>query len=125
MAQKKDKPMPNNQDTVKLLPNVTFDDVCEDKELCEAIRNAMLPAIEAVVYRSAMVAKQFALQAITLHRAPTPREQELEAQNKALWELVSKIVGANNLRVAHGDETYLGAAMMEADAAIQKAKGSR
>ena len=58
--------MPNNQDAIT--PNITFDDICEDKELCDAIRAAMEPAIDAIVYRAAMVAKQFAMQAIILEQ---------------------------------------------------------
>ena len=46
------------------IPNVTFDDVCDDKEFITAIRSAMEPAIDAMVYRAAMIAKQFALSAI-------------------------------------------------------------
>lgn len=40
---------------------VTLDDIIDDKEFVEVIRNAMAPAIDALVYRTAMVAKQFAL----------------------------------------------------------------
>jgi hypothetical protein len=59
-------------------------------------------------------------------RAPTPREQELEAQNKALWELVGETIG-------YADAMYDGTGPWPHDkkqlenklAAIQKAREAK
>ena len=66
-------------------------------------------------------------------RAPTPHEQELEAQNKALWELVGEadrglaaaIIAMNNLKIGDtkDDKTWaLFTQSMRARLVIQKAK---
>jgi hypothetical protein len=72
-------------------------------------------------------------------KAPTPREQELEAQNKALWELVWKAddalqgmvslitvntVAGGKIPSIFADDTRVAWAI-EAREAIQKAKEAR
>ncbi len=49
--------------SVKLLPidTVTLSEVIDDKALQDIIRKMMEPAIQTMVWRTAMVAKQFAL----------------------------------------------------------------
>ncbi len=62
---------------------------------------------------------------------PTPREQELEAQNKALWELVDSLIPSlcavkdlSNLdHMARARSLALG--MLDSIAAIQKAKEAK
>lgn len=84
--------MPNNQDTLKLLPcpftgrEARIDQGGEDcfYGVSKGPDQAEGPVRET--YEAAVKAWNT--------RTPTPREQELEAQNKALWELVdwSKIM---------------------------------
>jgi hypothetical protein len=65
-----------------------------------------------------------ALQFAAAMNAPTPREQELEAQNKALWELVGHV--EERLKYAVG-RSYIDcvATTREAIETIQKAKEAR
>jgi hypothetical protein len=63
--------MPNNQDAVKLLPGTGYQPTHAPEKLIMPTQSNVRPT-------------------------PTPREQELEAQNKALWELVSRCEQAFN-----------------------------
>ena len=124
--------MPNNQDAVKLLPlpqgYSIYGNANEGYRICASNGNQfgmimdsqgdLLPAFAAAM------------------NAPTPREQELEAQNKALWELVGEcdkglaaaILAMNNMQIANTRDDVLWALFshaVSARAAIQKAKESR
>jgi hypothetical protein len=71
LLKKKAITMPNNQDAVKLIP-------CQ---MCGHGTPYVPSHVTTLDELSAQIVRRHT-------RAPTPREQELEAQNKALWELV-------------------------------------
>ena len=65
---------------------------------------------------------------LSVMNAPTPREQELEAQNKALWELVTECEQqAMSARSTFSTGNHLGAVTILSGVleAIQKAKKSK
>ena len=117
-------------DAVKLLPCP----VCKQDELTQWIETVgdgrQELAIKNVLPRFAKAKQPYVRQAIEdviadlkswrSHVSPTPREQELEAQNKALWDALLEIAALGN----HfgGD---LDTAKDIARAAIQKAKGEK
>jgi hypothetical protein len=102
--------MPNNQDAVKMLPCPFCGNdpqISDDVFNWYGCPNANCPA--SVVNTSAKTWQT---------RAPTPREQELEAENKALWDGLNSI--ANNTCCNGCQE-----AKLVAQSAIQKAKERR
>jgi hypothetical protein len=102
--------MPNNQDAVR------------EWGLCPLhLHNQKLDCADCQEIREANARLDAKL------RAPTPREQELEAQNKALWELVGHVDA-----LLAADERGQGIGYAEAIqrcaktlAAIQKAKEAK
>jgi hypothetical protein len=148
LFQQKVLPMPNNQDTVKLLPcpfcgaEAESYHAAERKPHADGSLNACWIVdcsecdanLEGCGYRSQEEAERE-----WNTRAPTPREQELEAQNKALWELVWKAddalqgmvslitvntVAGGKIPSIFADDTRVAWAI-EAREAIQKAKEAR
>ncbi len=127
--------MPNNQDAVKLLPKGYWIEgrsiYKEDEGRIHVARFTTFSNREA----NQDVVNDFA----AAMNAPTPREQELEAQNKALWELIDEadvalrgmvslitvntVVGGKIPSIFAEDGRVAWA--IEARAAIQKAKEAR
>ena len=58
----------------KQLPKVHLTDVIDDKELIKVVRHVLEPAIEALVWRTAMIMKQSALCALTPTESPTDEQ---------------------------------------------------
>jgi hypothetical protein len=125
--------MPNNQDAVKLLPcpfcggeayegydDCSYGDYVECSDCLTKVRNLTFSSINP----------QPDAATVWQRRAPTPREQELEAQNKALWELVEAThILTKNLRdISTMKEQWIPMVALENAeqvlAAIQKAKES-
>jgi len=80
--------MPDNQDAVKLLP------LCGGYYWKEtgSLGIGAVYSPEHKVVATCMTSREAQKYSDTMN-APTPREQQLEAQNKALWELVGECEG--------------------------------
>ncbi len=92
--------MPNNQDTLKLLPLPAWG-YCARLEQGTGVDNWFLHwplkrGSSHTYYSALFCSQEQAEQLAAAINTPTPREQELEAQNKALWELVSRCEQAFN-----------------------------
>jgi hypothetical protein len=108
----------NNQDAVKLLPYPVTPEVWQ--LACEYYARGQGNEQTRIIGEFIMLVQYLR------NNAPTPREQELEAQNKALWELVGDLIG-------YADAMYDGTGPWPHDkkqlenklAAIQKAKEAK
>lgn len=86
--------------------NVILSDVTDDNKLLEVVRSVMEPAVTTMVWRAAMLAKQFGLQAFESSPTPPPERpcpSAVEVQKIGILRQEIAIQGGT-LTLFHTDE---------------------